>query len=77
MNPDRREEFFYETISKTKAKLVIPIHWDNFFRGLYKTTKGMPRVFERTENAFLYLVNYCEREGVDTLIQLPRTSITL
>ena len=41
------QTFFAETVEKTKARLVIPVHWDNFFSPLEKPIKGMPDVIEK------------------------------
>lgn len=76
MDKKTRKEFFDETIKVTDAKLVIPIHWDNFFKPLDKPTKPMPKIAERTDRVFYELVNYCEDNGVDTIVQLPRTSFS-
>ena len=70
-------QFFAETVEKVGAKLVIPIHWDNFFVRLDRPARGMPRLIERTDVALFRLATYCEAHGVDCLVQLPRTSIEL
>lgn len=77
MEIKNRIEFFDETINITDAKLVILMHWDNFFKPLEKATKTMPRIAEKVNNGFFELVNYCETNGVDTIIQLPRTSFNI
>ena len=69
--------FFAETVEKVGPRLVIPLHWDNFFSPLDRPARGMPRLIERTELAFFRLVKYCEAHGVDCLVQLPRTSVEL
>ena len=69
--------FFAETVEKVKPKLVIPLHWDNFFSPLTKPVVGMPRLVEKTEVVFFKLAKYCEAAGVNCLIQPPRTSIEL
>ncbi len=69
--------FFAETVDKVKPKLVIPLHWDNFFSPLDKPAKGMIPLVERTEVAFFRLVQNCEARGVNCLVQLPRTSIEI
>ncbi|WP_300409123.1 MBL fold metallo-hydrolase [Lagierella sp.] len=74
MDEKTKNEFFHETIGMTKAKLVLPIHWDNFFKPLDEPTKTMPRIAEKTDHVLFELVNYCEDHGVDTVLQLPRTS---
>ena len=67
--------FFAETVEKVGAKLVIPIHWDNFFSRLDRPARGMPRLIERTDVVFFRLARYCEAHGVNCLIQPPRTSV--
>lgn len=69
--------FFAETVKKTGAKLVIPIHWDNFFSPLQAPIKGMPDFIEKTGVAFYKTAKYCESHNVKFLIQYPRTGIVL
>ena len=71
------ETFFRETVEKTGARLVIPVHWDNFFSSLEKPVTGMPGFIEKTEVAFYKLGRYCEAHDVNFLIQYPRTSIEI
>ena len=69
--------FFAETVEKVGPRLVIPLHWDNFFSPLDRPARGMPRLVEKTELAFFRLVKYCEAHGIDCLVQLPRTSVEI
>ena len=69
--------FFAETAAKVHPKLIIPIHWDNFFSPLDRPATGMPSLIERTDVSFFRLAQYCEEHGIDLLIQIPRTSVTL
>ena len=71
------EKFFAETAAKLEPKLIIPVHWDNFFSPLDKPVTGMPPLIEHTEAVFHKLAMYCEANGIDLLIQIPRTSITV
>lgn len=71
------DTFFEETVEKTEAKLVIPIHWDNFFSSLECPNMEMPKVIEPTELVFFKLAKYCESKDVNCLIQYPCTSIEL
>ena len=74
---DRETEktFFAETVAKVKPQLVIPVHWDNFFTPLNKPATGMPSVIEKTEGCFYRVARYCERRGIDFVVQIPRTSM--
>ena len=69
--------FFAETAEKTNARLIIPIHWDNFFSSLEQPIIGMPELIEKTEVVFFKLARYCEEHDVNLLIQYPCTSIEI
>lgn len=75
--PDMEKTFFAETVEKTGARLVIPVHWDNFFLPLDRPIEGMPDLFEKTELAFFKAAKYCEAHNVHFLIQYPCTSIEI
>lgn len=72
-----KKTFFRETADKVGAKLIIPIHWDNFFSRLDRPATGMPSVLGKTEKAFFETAKYCEARKIDFLVQIPRTSIHL
>ena len=72
-----RAKFFEETVEKVRPRLVIPIHWDNFFIPLDRPARGMPRVFERTEVCFDHLVRHCAAQGVGCALLLPETSMEI
>ena len=74
---DMEENFFRETVGKAGAKLVIPIHWDNFFSSLEQPIVDMPELIEASELVFFKLAKYCETHDVNCLIQYPCTSIEL
>lgn len=76
-DPETEDMFFAETVEKTEAGLVIPIHWDNFFVPLCEPAAGMPGVIEKTEHIFFKLAKYCEAHDVNCIIQYPRTSIEI
>ena len=59
------EKFFAETAAKLEPKLIIPVHWDNFFSPLDKPVTGMPPLIEHTEAVFHKLAMYCEANGID------------
>ena len=71
------ETFFKETVEKVSPKLIVPLHWDNFFSRLDRPTVGMPSLIEKTPVVFFRMTKYCEAHGIDFLVQIPRTSITL
>ena len=69
--------FFAETVEKVRPSLVIPLHWDNFFKPLDKPATGMYPLVEKTEVSFFRLARHCERVGVNCVVQIPRTSIEI
>lgn len=74
---EMEKRFFAETVGRLSPKLVIPIHWDNFFSPLTKPVTGMPWFIERTEVVFFKLARYCEEKGINCLVQIPGTSVEL
>ena len=74
---ETEKRFFAETVDKVRPRLVIPVHWDNFFSRLDRPATGMPRYIERTELSFFKLARYCAGKDIDCLIQLPGTSVTI
>ena len=74
---DVRSRFWEETVDKVGPRLVIPIHWDNFFSPLTRPVRGMPRFIEDSGESFRLLAEHCHRRGADCLIQPPLTSIDI
>ena len=74
---ETEEKFFRETVETTKARLVIPVHWDNFFAPLDKPIEEMPEFIERLDIVLFKLGKYCEEHDINFLIQYPCTSIEL
>ncbi len=70
-NDAMRRKFFEETIGRVTPHMVVPIHWDNFFSPLQGGIKGMPFFMDRTALAFRILADYCEKYGVQCMIQPP------
>lgn len=71
----RRAAFFTETVDKVKPKVVVPIHWDNFFAPLYGPVRGMPRFIEDTGEALRRLAEYCAALNVACVVQPPLSSM--
>lgn len=76
-DPDTRARFFAETVEKVRPRLVVPLHWDNFFAPLTGPLRGMPRQFEDTGESLSRLSEYCAKKGVDCAVLLPLSAMTL
>lgn len=72
---DARTEaaFLAETVDRVRPKVVVPLHWDNFFSRLDRPAVGMPRFIERTDVSLYRLALGCEARGICCVVQLPRT----
>ena len=77
VNEETEAKFFYETVEKTGARLVIPVHWDNFFAPLDRPIEDMPEIVERSDIVFYKSAKYCENHDVNYLVQYPCTSIEI
>lgn len=73
----RQDQFFYETLDKTKPALVVPLHWDNFFLPLYGKIRGLPRIAENTEKSFALLERECSARNMRCHVLQPLGSLTL
>ena len=74
---ETEKAFFKETVEAVGAKLIIPVHWDNFFSPLYYPIEEMPEYIERSDMVFFKVGTYCAYNHVHFLIQYPCTSIEL
>lgn len=69
------QQFFKETVEKVKPKIVIPIHWDNFFAPLNRTKKDLSSVVIKSNKELLELAEYFESRDISLCVQLPLTSM--
>lgn len=74
---DWRSEFFAETVGKVKPHVVVPIHWDNFFRPLDRPAKAAPGYMGAGQRSMDLLAAYCAEHGIRFLRQEPMTTVNL
>ncbi len=70
-----QEQFFMETLEKVKPKIVIPLHWDNFFAPIEKGRD--PSWFhqvEKTKESLELLNQYCLSHGIAYCKMMPLSS---
>ena len=72
-----KEEFFKETIEKVEPKVVIPLHWDNFFTPLYSPIVGLPKMFEFTGKSMHELAYNCAKRKASCIVQMPLTTMDI
>jgi hypothetical protein len=51
-------------VAKVKPKLVIPIHWDNFFRPLNEHLDPLPRGIDDIPAGFDYLLGRLKKDNI-------------
>jgi L-ascorbate metabolism protein UlaG (beta-lactamase superfamily) len=56
--------YWHEVVEIPKARLVIPIHWDNFMRPLGKRLRPMPRALDNFDNSMRMLRPLAEHTGI-------------
>lgn len=57
-------DYWREVVRSTGARLVIPIHWDNFFRPLAEPLEPLPRPFDDVERGMKALTRMSEADHV-------------
>ena len=76
-DPQHKQQFFAETVEKVEPKVVIPLHWDNFFTPLYGPIVGLPKLFEFTGKSMHELAEGCADRGVPCIVQMPLTTMEI
>lgn len=59
-----QNEYYLHTIKATRAKTVIPIHWDNFSKPLSESLQALPKFSDDIEHTFSYLVSQTAKDSV-------------
>jgi L-ascorbate metabolism protein UlaG (beta-lactamase superfamily) len=58
------EAYWDETVRQSGARLVLPIHWDDFGRGLEEPLVPMPYALDDFETSMARLHGFATRDGV-------------
>lgn len=71
-DPSAIETYWRDTVTASGARLVIPIHWDDFTRSLDKPLKPLPYAVERVDLALSKLAQLAsEQQGDEVVLALP------
>lgn len=57
-----QNNYYKHTVKATNAKLVVPIHWDNFMRPLTKPMQALPKMVDNVENGLGFLIERTKKE---------------
>ncbi|HXC49765.1 MAG TPA: MBL fold metallo-hydrolase [Candidatus Limnocylindrales bacterium] len=60
-----RDAYWRETVAAVGAKRVIPIHWDDFTRGLEQPLVALPFLLDRVDVAMAFVRERAGRDRID------------
>lgn len=70
-------QYYRQTVEMLMPRIVIPLHWDNFFLPLSDNLKMNPRLMDKTYKGFDYLIDRTESSAVKFTILQGGKSIIL
>ncbi len=71
------QNYYRQTVQATGAKLIIPIHWDNFTRPLAKPLVALPNLTDNVNKGFEFLMQQSAQHNVKFNLMQGGTSIIL
>lgn len=74
---DFQDAYYEQTIGKVKPKLVIPVHWDNFFMPLTGHLAAPMKVFDNLPDAFDFVTARTRADGITFKILQGYQSVLL
>jgi L-ascorbate metabolism protein UlaG (beta-lactamase superfamily) len=60
-----RDAYWRETVTATGARRVVPIHWDDFTRGLDKPLVALPWLLDNLDASMDFVTTRAARAGID------------
>ena len=60
-----QNDYYKHTVQATNAKLIVPIHWDNFMRPLTKPMQALPKMVDNVERGFGFLIEKAKKDKID------------
>jgi L-ascorbate metabolism protein UlaG (beta-lactamase superfamily) len=65
------KRFFEETVGRSGARLVVPIHWDNFFQPNILAVPTFSGWFVNTHTAIHRIQSLCREANIDCFVPRP------
>ena len=59
-----QQTFYTETVGKLKPRLLIPIHWDNFFQPLTSELTALPWLVDDLQQSFDFLLGRTQADQI-------------
>ncbi|EKE23227.1 MAG: hypothetical protein ACD_6C00558G0004 [uncultured bacterium] len=63
-----QQQYLAETLNLLKLKVVIPVHWDNFFQPLKQPLQFLSRLADDTPKSLQLLIQAAERQGTKVVL---------
>lgn len=60
-----QRNYYLNTVGSLKPKLLIPIHWDNFFKPLSKELIPYPKIADDVKRDFDFLIKNTRRDNIE------------
>lgn len=69
-SPDYQQHYLEQTIAMLKPKVVIPVHWDNFWEALplKQPLEFLPYVADNTSKSMQTLIDFTEKQHAKAVI---------
>lgn len=72
-----RDAFFDETVGTVRPKLVIAVHWNDFFAPVTDNMPFLPKIADDTPAGLNYMIGRCKQLGVKFGLMQGFTSVLL
>lgn len=59
-----RNTYYSETVGMLKPQVVVPIHWDNFFKPMNGHLKALPKAGDNVKAGLDYLIRRTQADGI-------------
>lgn len=66
-----------ETAGTLRPRVVIPIHWDNFFQPLARPLEFLPRIADHSPRSLQRLIDYAEQQSTQMILLNSNTPYPL
>ena len=63
-----QQQYLTETLNMLKPKVVIPVHWDDFFQPLNQPLQFLPRLADDTPKSLNLLIQAAETQGTKVVL---------
>lgn len=70
------DDYWRHVVDATRPSLILPVHWDNFFRSLDQTLRPLPGFMDKFDRSKAWLARKSAESGIAVRFQEPFETIT-